>query len=415
MTRLASRSFRSTLPVVFLGAALLAGCSKKTTAPNSQPKPEGQQDGQVLLMAWHEQQSLSFVLDDPGTPDNTLDDRLSSVFRDFWADSAGVRTATIDVSNANQMQAYRVGDDGNAHPLFDFLLQPDVRFVGSDLDLFGFEDFQAPSATPRYFERGAVNGQVTTSSPLSNAATSGPFLENMAWLPPSKLAPNDSTLKIAYSEDPRAVFDVVQIGEASSLLGTGSSFTGERRARGIASPVLPGLRSIAMSATTVLPAGTGRIAIPLTSHKWPQFFYIRVTGFDANGHMVNRVNTYLRTQTAESGHNLFTYEPLGGAVQVIDPYPDFNHPVAVPQMFSNDFTKQTFQAFGGNPGTGTVSFLSVSSAITAPPASLSNELANQIQANPNFAPRRLRDRMVAISRAMAAPSPSLRTALARPQ
>src|SRR5256885_16899570 len=109
MIRLTSRSLRSAV-VLAACLAAAAGCSKKATAPNSAPRPEGQQNGLVLLMAWHEQPSMSFVVDDPGTPDNTLDDVVTNVTLDYWADSTGVRTATMDASAANQMQAYRLGD-----------------------------------------------------------------------------------------------------------------------------------------------------------------------------------------------------------------------------------------------------------------------------------------------------------------
>src|SRR5262249_3625302 len=156
----------------------------------------------------------------PGTPSNTLDDELSSVSQDFFADSNGVRSASLDASVANQMQAYSVGADGNVHPLFDFLLAPEVKFIGRGVDVFSFEDTH-PTPASRYYVRGAVDGVVTTQSPVSNAATSGAFSEDMTWQVPSKLAPNDSTLKILYADDPRAVFDVVQIGGASSVLGSG--------------------------------------------------------------------------------------------------------------------------------------------------------------------------------------------------
>src|ERR1041385_2119483 len=367
------RRFRFTL---ILAALVLAGCSKKSTAPPSQP--EGSQDGSVLLMAWHEQPSISFVIDDPGTPSNTLDDELSSVSVDFWADSSGVRTASLDASPANQMQAYSVGNDGRVHPLFDFLLQPEVRFIGRGVDLYSFEDFH-PQPAPRYYMRGAVDGVVTTQSPVSNAATAGGFSDDMAWQVPSKLAPNDSTLKIAYADDPRAVFDVVQVGNSGAVLGSGSTFSAERRLRGIPSPALPGLRSLATS-TFILPAGFGNIRIPLTSRFWPLFFYFRVTAFDANGQMVNRVNDYLVTTSSDAGHNFFVFEPLGGAVQVIDPYPDFNHPIPVPIMLTRDAALGILQGFEGSDRPASVSYLN-GSAGSPSAGALDPQIDAQVRAN----------------------------------
>src|SRR5262249_48564548 len=158
---------------------------------------------------------------------------------DYWSDPRGARATAFDVSTANALQTFSVGADGNVVPLFDFLLQPEVRIIGQNTDLFTFEDFSPPAA-PRYFERGAVDGQITPASPVSTSAGAGAFAEDMAWLVGPKLAPNDSPLRIQYADPPGAVFDILQVSEGTGVVGNGQTFSFERRLRGIPSPFLPG-------------------------------------------------------------------------------------------------------------------------------------------------------------------------------
>src|SRR5262249_31921787 len=95
MTRFTSRSLRTALALAACLAA--AGCSKKPTAPNSLPRPEGEQNGAILLMGWREQASLSYQVTDPGTPNDLLDDFLSGVTLDYWSDPRGARATAFDV------------------------------------------------------------------------------------------------------------------------------------------------------------------------------------------------------------------------------------------------------------------------------------------------------------------------------
>ena len=392
----------------------ISGCSKKVTAPaNGRPLPEGQQDGQLLMLGWHEQASVSFVVTDPGTPDNPSDDALASVGLDRWADLAGVRTATLDASVANQMQAFRIGTDGTRQPMFDFMIQPRLRFIGRGADLFEFEDF-SPGAAPSYVGRGALDGVVTTQSPVSNlAGATATCDDNMNFIPQPKLAPGDSVLRIQYVDDPRAVFDVIEIGSAGSVLGTGSSFSDERRIRGIPSPFLPGLRPLS-ALTLLLPAGAGYpgLAFRISSITWPLFFYIRVTAFDSKGRMVNRVNDYLLTRATASGLGLAVYEPMGGAVEVLDPYPDFKHPVPTPIVVDRDAAFAILNSFGGIGRPNQMSALSGSAASGTHIEPETPEMAQamtQILAHPMFSAQALRQNIATVRRAMEQPSPGSST------
>ena len=347
---------RSPLPALvrtglpgLLALVALAGCSKKTIAPNSQPLPEGQQNGSMLMLGWPEQASISFRTGDPGTPESPGDDFLDRVLADYWADPAGVRATVLDVSSANQVEVFRTTPDGNAQGLFDYFLPPTWRFIGQDLDAYDFEDF-SPGSAPEYVGRGAHNGVSTESSPLSNLTrVTGAISEDLDFLPAPKSPANDSTIDVQFSEDPRAEFYVVEVADGNSLAGTGSSFALERRLRGIPSALQPGVLPLRSELIALMPKGSGLTGFSLApaSHIWPQMFYIRVTAYDADGQMVNRVNDYFRSTERDGNTTLTNYEPMGGALQLLDPYPSPTQPLSPPDVLTHDQAMAILKSFGG--------------------------------------------------------------------
>lgn len=373
------------------------GCSKKVTDPNSRPAPEGQQ-GQMLMMGWHEQGSVWFVIHDPGTPDNPFDDFVGEGGTDYWADTAGVRTSTLDLSQSNQLEAFRVGSDGNVAQMFDFLLDPTVRFIGTNLEDFDFEDFK-PLPNPKYYGRGVLNGQITTASPITNQAGAFQTCDNsLNFIPAPKAPPGDSVLDVRFEDDPRAAFYVVEISNASGVLGTGDVYSNLRRLYGIPSPLLPGSQALNRF-TYLLPAGSGTTGIQarLSRQHWPLFFHIRVSAFDAGGRMVNRVNDYLHTRQTSSGTNLEAYEPLGGAVEVLDPYPDSVHPISPPVVLTFDEAMTLLASRGGLPGPGLLSRLAGSEpagSLTSSPAF--SEVLGHVSALPAFSMQASEQRFRAI-------------------
>ncbi len=353
--------FRVTALLVLAAAALAAaGCSKKVTAPLS--TPEGQADGSILLMGWHEQPSVAFVVVDPATPDNPQDDALGGVVLDVWADTAGVRAMSYDLSESNQLEVLREASNGGLEPLFDFWLNPIARLIPQNMDIFEFEDFQ-PAANPRYVQRGVVGGVVTTESPVSNFASALPsFDDDMIFVPPTSLGISDSILKIQFVDDPRAAFYAVQVSAGGDLIAKGSAASFARRLRGIPSPVVSGISSFANSGIFTMPGGSGLtgIRVPISSRLWPLVFYIRVTAFDAQGRMVNRVNNYLHTRATADGDNFEFYEPLGGAIQILNPYPPPGIPAFSPLILSRDQAFTILSGFLGAPVTGPLNVLSKS-------------------------------------------------------
>jgi len=401
-----------------LALAALAGCSKKTTAPDSRPLPEGSQNGQVLMMGWPEQASIWFTIADPGSPETPSDDFVSVLGADYWQATSGVRSATLDFSQSNQLQAFRVGADGNVAELFDFFLPPALRFIGRDMDLYEFEDL-APAATPTYTGRGAINGVVTATSPVSNVIkVTSPISDNLDFTPAPKGAGGDSVLNVQFTEDPRAAFYVLEINSANDILGNGSSYSNERRLRAIPAPLQPGTRPL-QSFILLMPAGTGLTGFNTTisSHLWPLAFYVRVTAFDANGQMVNRVNDYFNSTSRDGNLNLRTLEPIGGAVELLDPYPNPTDPVEVPPTITRDEAFAILAAVSGPQQPMATYQLSSQPPAFGPVAPGMREAFERLSREERLSTERLRADLALIRGQLDNPAPakSGRTAGARPR
>jgi len=376
--------------VCIAALAALAGCSKKTTAPNSQALPEGDQNGQVLMVGWPEQASIWFTAADPATPETPSDDFVFELGTDYWQDPAGVRTASLDMSQSNQLQAFRIGSDGNATELFDFLLPPSLRFIGRNMDLYEFEDL-SPGTTPSYTGRGVYNGVVTPTSPVSNVIkVTGPITDNLDFTPAPKGAANDSVLDVQFSEDPRASFYILEINIANDILGNGSSFSTERRLRAIPSPLQPGTRPL-QSFILLMPAGSGPtgFSTPISSGLWPLAFYVRVSAFDADGQMVNRVNDYFVSTSRDGNLNLRTFEPIGGAIEMLDPYPNAADPVEVPPTITRDEAFAILASVSG-PQQGRVTHFSSQQPLQGPVSPALRQAYDRLSREEIFSADRLR-------------------------
>ena len=390
----------------------LASCSKKATAPNSRPVPEGLADGTMLMVGWPEQAVPWFTVADPSTPESPGDDFVSAQGVDYWESDHGVRSTTIDVSSSNQLQVFRVGSDGNSQELFDFFLTPSLRIIGRDTDLYEFVD-PSPDANARYVSRGATSGIVTPSSPVTNEIrVTQPILEDLDFLPAPKGAANDSVLNVQWTEDARAAFYIVELNDANDITGVGSSVTLERRLRGIPSPLLPGSRSL-HSVFTLLPAGRALAGfnITITSRVWPRAFYVRITAYDYNGQMINRLNDYFKAESRDGNFNLDAYEPTGGTIQLLDPYPNPVSPVPVPPIFPRS---EVMAIYASTPNTAPVQPANLRFQLTpgSPPPS---EVFTRLAQDPLFTVQALKSSIAHARELLANPpaAPQGRSAIAK--
>ena len=118
--------------------------------------------------------------------------------------------------------------------------------------------------------------------------------------------------------------------------------------------------------------------------------------------MVNRVNDYLHTKTTGGGINTETYEPLGGSVEVLDPYPDAVHPVPVPLVLTHDEALAILESHGGTGAPQLVSQLagSAAGAGTASDGGAYSEALNFLLGKPMFSEQATRQRMLAIRQSL---------------
>src|SRR5262249_40129931 len=128
-----------------------------------------------------------------------------------------------------------------------------------------------------------------------------------------------------------------------------------------------------------MPGGTGAtgLHIPISSPVFPLFFYTRVTAFDAQGRMVNRVNDYMRTDALAGNATHQTYEPMGGALEALDPYPEPHNapPLTLPPMLSRDDAFALLGSFLGGGAPSTMTKLGSSPSAVGAPGPTRAELA----------------------------------------
>ena len=277
------------------------------------------------------------------------------------------------------------------------------------------------SASATSLKRFTEVESVTATSPVSNVIkVTSPITDNLDFTPAPKGAANDSVLNVQFTEDPRALFYVLEINSANDILGNGSSYANERRLRAIPAPLQPGTRSL-QSFILLMPAGTGLTGFNATisSHLWPLAFYIRVTAFDANGQMVNRVNDYFSSTSRDGNLNLRTLEPVGGAVELLDPYPNPAAPVEVPPMISRDDAFAILAAVSGpQQPTASRNFSTQPPAI-GPVAPGMREAFERLSRDERLSAERLRADMAVVRGRLDNPGASLaksgRSATARPR
>src|SRR5262249_23745680 len=109
------------------------------------------------------------------------------------------------------------------------------------------------------------------------------------------------------------------------------------------------------------------------------------------------------TTSTDAGATLTSYEPLGGVVEVLDPYPDFTRPVPIPRMIKHDAALATLSDLGGQNQPAIVSYLSSQAPNTLPPPPIGAEVWAQTRANPFSSPTSPVGRIASAQRALPQP------------
>jgi len=156
---------------VVVAALAMAGCSKKITSVDANfTAPEGQFNADARLIVYPDvpvavEHWVDFLPDGPG-----IEDSLASTEQVSTAPGT-LYGMILDGTPASGYQALRRESNGGYAQVKDYVLNPVVRFLESQWEVYTFSDGR-PSGydPPAYIGRGVVSGQVTPSSPLTNVS-----------------------------------------------------------------------------------------------------------------------------------------------------------------------------------------------------------------------------------------------------
>ena len=314
-----------------LGAAglllALGACSHKPTAPDAGfTTPEGRANA-ALMVGWQDEPQFVSVLGDTGTPADHTDDILLRTEALVFDTLGAARMMILDNTQANGFQPFRSEANGGLRPLFDFAVQPSLKYTSSHLDLFDFDDRSPLGPPSTYIARGVFNGQAGTNSPLTN--TVAPFGAIASSLPLGvNPVQRDSVLSLLWGADPQAAFYTVDVMRAD-LFEVGLDQALESS---FPSPILddPTIRQTLVIVPASGAGQTFRFAFyPAT---FPVDVLVRVFAYDAQARLINRLPgdlEYFQTAVDAAGiKNEFLAVNLGGRVIRLDPYP--KSPAAAP-------------------------------------------------------------------------------------
>ncbi len=167
------------LGTVALGFAFLAtvaglyACAPKITKVDAAyTMPEGVFNPNAQMLVWRDEPTTAYVYDDvvPADPDST--DVLTST-RQYERYTPNVLHGMIfDKTMANDFQLFRRESDGGVRQFVKFTAPRTRQWLPAQLEAFHFVDLSPSGYAPAsYVARGVVAGIVNAQSPLTNLAT----------------------------------------------------------------------------------------------------------------------------------------------------------------------------------------------------------------------------------------------------
>ena len=203
---------RAATLIVALVAVVAAGCVKKApTSADPAFMPEGNTSSEARLIVHAEIPSNTLIYIDlpPIGPD--AGDSLVGM-QEVWRNAPGSNNMfMLDQTPASRLEVFRQEGNGAWLSYKDFLYEPTRKWLDGQMQAFVIVD-DAPSAAspPAYLTRGIVNGEATTSSPLSNVGTiANRTISSVVYtgIP----APADSLFEMSWLPVPGAVGYWIQI------------------------------------------------------------------------------------------------------------------------------------------------------------------------------------------------------------
>ena len=222
---------------------VMAGCSKRVTSVDAgRTTLDGRTDANARMLAWRDAPVSLIVWADlgPAGPDDPAADvkfdTLIGRANISWGDPGVVRLAVLDKTPAASYQFYRFADNGGLQALTDYTILPLTKWLSTNWEMYGFDDQHPSSYSPTtYMGRGLLDGKVTTSSPLTNAAlpdgATPAATTRFGWY----FNKADSTIYYAWSTTPGAAgywLDIYQL--------TGNTTAMDFYSEGAPNPVMTG-------------------------------------------------------------------------------------------------------------------------------------------------------------------------------
>ncbi|MCE9627653.1 MAG: hypothetical protein K8R56_07035 [Candidatus Eisenbacteria bacterium] len=311
-----------------LAVGFMSGCDKSNPID---PSP-GNAPGSTQLLGFQDEALPFFNMRDPGTPDDTIDDRIVSTETfTFGGDTTAAILQAIDRSNANLVRPYRREGTGPYRRVLDYDVPASDRQIGRNTDLFVLRDAEGVVGTSEYFATALLNGIETTASPTTNSIKPWGRTQTSLVLSVGDLQ-RDSVLSLSFTPDPRAAAYILEIADFDDI-------TIERELGFAAATPMPVALPHQFSQWGfVLPGQESSIRIPFNNvpfikGQFPITLLCRVIALDATGHVIGRADTdFIKRATGrdDAGNNLYELDPLGGWVITLDPYPrGYGRPQAI--------------------------------------------------------------------------------------
>lgn len=307
----------------------LTGCAEKVTTPDAGFSTlEGVATDQMVLVGY-QQPALSEAHWLQGT--NSGDEPFFSYSLPMSPDSTGkLFGAVFDHTVADGLQLYRNQDGAGLVPVYDYSLRPFMKDLPNLRDIFLFQDPNAAGVDVRWTVRGSLSGRVSHESPVSNEArASGAFDQTMVEASAHRF--RDSLGTFSWAPEPRAAFYVVDVMDYQEISANRSSAAKCQ----LPSPIYP---DPTVSQTVVVTDSTN-VKFDLRGQRFPKRFLVRVSAFDSNFHLVNRLNPgannlntqrpiigpfehykFVFTEEGPANFNAFFVLPMGGVKVVFDPF-----------------------------------------------------------------------------------------------
>ncbi len=196
----------------------------------------------------------------------------------------------FDSTAANAYQVLRRESNGGFAQLKDYVLPPVSRMLGSQWDIFAFDDPRPSSFhPPTYVGRGVVSGVVSKTSPLTNLGKlTSPDVADIAYL--GNRTPADSNVVMRWQPVDGAVGYWIQVYQFLTGASEETRFLASRPATFLTSSVRSQFVAYLPGGLTEYQLGQpyppGMVVLTRTPLLMNREYFIRISAMNAQGQMI---------------------------------------------------------------------------------------------------------------------------------